>query len=391
MANLTTQDLIDYIFASNIVHFLFCFFAVLYIFTSVKSKNNSYSRRVFKSTLVFVFLALFFDLLSYVFDMRDIPGARVINHISMIGAILFTAVLGGFWHRFFDVLFHIEHKRPKSVTLLYFSSAILLAICLVVNGFTGFIFYIDDANVYHRGGGYWLSFILQYVSYLMLIVRAVLKRQSIKTSRYVKMRNGVISLGAVSIFFGILQAVTYGRLALHCFGITAGALVIFQQFQDDRITHDMLTGLNNRYALDSFAVEKMRLYQSGTNGQKTLWFIMMDVNDFKYINDEYGHIEGDEALKRVGESLKKVGSKHTGLFLSRFGGDEFAAIYETRGEANVKSLCEQIKETLIEDNRDLAYPLTIGVGFAKYKGADMPLDMLYDLADKALYIDKNSG
>ena len=86
-----------------------------------------------------------------------------------------------------------------------------------------------------------------------------------------------------------------------------------------------------------------------------------------------------------------VGSKHTGLFLSRFGGDEFAAIYETRGEANVKSLCEQIKETLIEDNQDLAYPLTIGVGFAKYKGADMPLDMLYDLADKALYIDKNSG
>ena len=391
MANLTTKELIDYIFASNIVHFLFCFFAVLYIFTSVKSKNNSYSRLVFKNTLVFVFLALFFDLLSYVFDMRDIPGARIINHIAMIGAVIFTAILGAFWHRFFDVLFHIEHKRPKAVTLLYFSSAILLAICLVVNNFTGFMFYIDDANVYHRGIGYWLSFILQYVSYLMLIVRAVLKKQSIKTSRYVKMRNGVISLGAVSIFFGILQAVTYGRLALHCFGITAGALVIFQQFQDDRITHDMLTGLNNRYALDSFAVEKMRLYQSGTNGQKTLWFIMMDVNDFKYINDEYGHIEGDEALKRVGESLKKVGSKHTGLFLSRFGGDEFAAIYETRGEASVKLLCEQIKETLIEDNRDLAYPLTIGVGFAKYKGADMPLDMLYDLADKALYIDKNSG
>ena len=391
MASLTTQELMRYIFASNIVHFLFCFFAVLYIFTSVKSKNNSYSRLVFKNTLVFVFLALFFDLLSYVFDMRDIPGARLINHISMIGAILFTAVLGAFWHRFFDVLFHIEHKRPKPVAILYVSSAILLAICLVVNGFTGFIFYIDDVNVYHRGGGYWVSFILQYVSFFMLIVRAVLKREVIKTSRYIKMRNGIIYLGAVAIFFGILQAVTFGRLALHCFGITAGVLVIFQQFQDDRITHDMLTGLNNRYALDSFAAEKMRLYQSGINGQKTLWFIMMDVNDFKYINDEFGHIEGDEALKRVGESLKKVGSKHTGLFLSRFGGDEFAAIYETRGEASVKILCEQIKETLIEDNRDLAYPLTIGVGFAKYKGADMPLDMLYDLADKALYIDKNSG
>ena len=391
MTNLTTQELISYIFASNIVHFFFCFFAVLYIFTSVKSKNNSHSRRVFKSTLIFVLLALLFDMLSYVFDMRDFPGARVMNYVSMIGATLFTAVLGGFWHRFFDVLFHIEHKRGKSVILLYFSSAILLAICLVVNGFTDFIFRIDDANIYHRGIGYWVSFILQYVSFFMLVVRAVLKREAIKTSRYIKMRNGIISLGTVAIFFGVLQAVTFGRLALHCFGITAGVLVIFQQFQDDRITHDALTGLNNRYALDSFAVEKMRLYQSGTNGQKTLWFIMMDVNDFKCINDEYGHIEGDEALKRVGESLKKVGSRHTGLFLSRFGGDEFAAIYETRGEASVKLLCEQIKETLIEDNQDLEYPLTIGVGYAKYRGADMPLDMLYDLADKALYIDKNSG
>ena len=236
-----------------------------------------------------------------------------------------------------------------------------------------------------------MSFILQYVSFFMLVVRAVLKRDAIKTSRYIKMRNGIIALGAVAIFFGVLQAATFGRLALHCFGITAGVLAIFQQFQDDRITHDMLTGLNNRYALDSFAVEKMRLYQSGVNGQKTLWFIMMDVNGFKCINDEFGHIEGDKALKRVGESLKKVGSRHTGLFLSRFGGDEFAAIYETRGEANVKSLCEQIKETLIEDNLDLGYPLIIGVGYAKYRGADMPLDMLYDLADKALYIDKNSG
>ena len=373
------------------VHFLFGFLAVLYIFTSLKSKNNSYSRRVFKSTLIFVFLALLFDFLSYIFDMRDFPGARALNHISMIGAIMFTAILGGFWHRFFDVLFRIKYKRVKTFNLIYFSSAILLAICLTINHFTGFIFYIDDANVYHRGVGYWLSFILQYDAFLVLVIRALLKKESIKTSRYRKMRNGIIALGAVAIFFGILQAVTFGRLALHCFGITAGVLVIFQQFQDDRITHDMLTGLNNRYALDTYAVEKMRLYQNGTNGQKNLWFIMMDVNDFKCINDEFGHIEGDEALKRVGESLKNIGSKHTGLFISRFGGDEFAAIYETRGEANVKTLCEQIKTAMIEDNSDLPYPLTIGTGYAKYRGADMSLDMLYDLADKALYIDKNSG
>jgi diguanylate cyclase (GGDEF)-like protein len=166
-------------------------------------------------------------------------------------------------------------------------------------------------------------------------------------------------------------------------------LVMFSRFQDDQITNDSLTGLNNRYSLDNYLSDKFKIYFEGIRGKEKLYLIMMDINLFKQINDKYGHTEGDRALKLVASTFKEIGGKYDKLFLARFGGDEFVAVYETVNEHRVNELCVDIKESVKKAAEGLEYPLEIGVGYALYRGKSMTLTELYNVADIALYQDKD--
>jgi len=377
---------------SNLLHFVFCIFVVSYLYIHINNQNNSHSRVVFKNSLIVVLVSLTADMLSYVFDTRTFFGAAFFNHASMFLSVLSTAVVGAMWNVFFDAAFHLEVNVKKRMAI-YLTPTFITFVCLAVNFFIDWFYYFDAQNVYHRGPAYFFDFILQYGMFLVLVIRAILfKTSSVngKTLRHRKLRNSVVWLGAATAFFGLLQALTGGLLALHCFGITVGVLIMFLRFQDDQIDHDVLTGLNNRYSLDTYVVEKMKIYADGQRANRDLYLLMMDINDFKRINDKHGHPEGDLALKRVSNSLKGVGAEYSqGLFLARYGGDEFTAVFEAPSEHAVMQLCEQIREAVKKDTDDLHYRLTVGIGYAKYTGKAMSMSMLYELADNAMYIDKS--
>ena len=96
------------------------------------------------------------------------------------------------------------------------------------------------------------------------------------------------------------------------------------------------------------------------------------------------------ALKTVAATLKKVGAAYkSNLFIARFGGDEFAAVFETSSERRVIELCNEIKNTLQTETAEKKYCLTIGTGYSLYGGKAMSLASFYEEADKALYEDKD--
>ena len=381
----------DYLLVSNLLHFVFCIFMVAYARIALDNQNNSVPRMEFKRFLIVVLTQLGFDMLSYVFDMQSFFGARLGNHVAMFFSVLLTAFVGALCNRFFDTMFRI-HTNGVQRFVIYILPTVAMAMVLIVNLFNGWIYTIGEDNCYARGPFYFLSFFLQNISFVVIIIRAALFKFEVKTIRYRKMRDSIVRLGALTLAFGVLQAASAGKVAIQCFGITAGVFIMFFRFQDDQITNDLLTGMNNRYALDTYVADKIKAYADGTKGQRSLYFIMMDVNDFKRINDIYGHPEGDKALKQVALTLKKVGTKYkNGLFISRFGGDEFSAVYESSSEHQVKLLCEEIKERLKADTEEFSYRLTISVGYALYSGKEMSMDRLYSLADESLYEDKRGS
>ena len=388
MLNIIAHGPAENLLASNLFHFVFCIMLISYMIHAVRTQSTSTFKLKFISFMALALACLITDMFSYVFDMQTFPGARIGNHISMFLSVLLTSLLGAKWLCFFDAIFRIDGNKVRRRVLCYAPTALTL-IMLIVNLFTGFIYTIGPDNVYTRGEGYWISFALQYIAFVLMIFKVLIYDLEVKTIRRKRMRNGILWLSGLTVVFGVMQAIMGGVIALHCLGITTGIFIMFVRFQDDQITIDTLTTLNNRYALDTYLSNRMRDYTTeGKKKNQTLYFIMMDLDKFKLVNDKYGHQEGDEVLRSVALKLKKVGLIYkSSLFLARYAGDEFAAVYETSDPKAVRQLVKDIKSAVSEIVLD-DLTLSISVGTAAYSGKDMPMEQLFELADKALYIDK---
>lgn len=388
------SDPTDYLFLSNILNFVFCLVMLLYVRLVLEAKTHSASRRAFKRFVVVVMLCMVADMCSYLFDMQQFPFARVLNHASMFASVLLTVYVGFSWSFLFDLLFHIKRSKRNQIlnTLLWLSPTIIMLVLLVVNLFTGFLYYVDENNVYHRGSLYALSFAMQYISFAHAVLRAMLVKtnNSAVPLKCQKMRTAVIMFGLVVLGFGCLQALTGGKIAVHCLGLTAGVTIMFVRFLDDQITQDRLTGLNNRYALDAYMTDRIKAHKSRSRKQQ-LYFVLMDVNGFKEINDSYGHLEGDNALKCLASVLRDISLNSEGkLFVARYGGDEFCAVLESNDKNAVQAFINKVSAGLKNQSASLEYRISVCFGYSVYRGGNSTITDWISEADRNLYKNKNN-
>lgn len=118
-------------------------------------------------------------------------------------------------------------------------------------------------------------------------------------------------------------------------------------------------------------------------------FFILDVDYFKKINDTYGHYNGDLALKRIADILKRVFRKND--ILGRFGGDEFAVFMKGAGRADVAEKCQLLRQIISETEfAPNTGPLTASIGVAIAE-PNQDFDDLYRKADQALYLVKERG
>ena len=153
-------------------------------------------------------------------------------------------------------------------------------------------------------------------------------------------------------------------------------------------TRDILTGLYNRYYFNETIVRDI---EKAKRQDERLSFIVLDINNFKKINDTFGHLHGDGVLKECAAILKMSVRKSD--FLCRYGGDEFIIVTPAPECSANEELMARIRENLAAWNRDYAsreYDLSLSMGCALWeKGRDL-MDVIHE-ADKAMYEDKKRG
>ena len=175
---------------------------------------------------------------------------------------------------------------------------------------------------------------------------------------------------------------------LFCFGSKIMMLYVYIISLNDQVSIDELTRLNNRTQLKKYIVGE----SSRANADKTVYHILMiDLNKFKLINDQYGHVEGDRALIRTAEALKLACSENpVKTFIARYGGDEFIIVAKTDNEEKIKALCAEIKDTLRRLNGEAGapYELMACIGYAHYSGDIKNFQEALCSADEALYKEK---
>jgi len=150
---------------------------------------------------------------------------------------------------------------------------------------------------------------------------------------------------------------------------------------------DGLTGISNRRTFDQFILHSWREC-------KQLSLIMVDIDQFKKYNDTYGHLQGDECLKQVAETLVK--SVHRcDDFVARYGGEEFAVILQNSSKAGVLHVAEKLRHRvealeIPHAASDVSEFVTISLGVC-YAASAASIEELIEKADQALYLAKNRG
>ena len=153
---------------------------------------------------------------------------------------------------------------------------------------------------------------------------------------------------------------------------------------------DELTGLNNRR---SFENEIRRAWQLSQRYRYPIGLLMMDLDKFKSLNDNYGHMIGDAVLKEFARILEEVARKTD--ILARYGGDEFAVILTNANAEQTKEFAQRLRDAVgkhvfCEDRYPLQMSVSIGAASSAHPGIDKESDLL-SLADRACYLAKDSG
>ncbi len=150
---------------------------------------------------------------------------------------------------------------------------------------------------------------------------------------------------------------------------------------------DGATGLLNKKAIIQYAMNKIE-----DPLVNNLYMVVVDIDDFKQINDTYGHLFGDEVIAKVANTVRNVvGTKG---MVGRFGGDEFLLVLENlEGESELrtilKSFAKQVAWLYTGTNQNLTVTLSMGV--SQYPDNATEYDKMFKIADRALYIAKQKG
>lgn len=155
--------------------------------------------------------------------------------------------------------------------------------------------------------------------------------------------------------------------------------------------HDGMTGLLNRMAVDELLKES---FLTAANENIALSVAMIDVDHFKKFNDTFGHQEGDNVLKLIAKTLKKMSrpTDHVG----RYGGEEFIVVLNDTGPTKAVVYAERIRKGIehlghLLSDRFQGLGLTVSIGISWFENDIKSHDALVSKADKALYKAKAAG
>ena len=195
---------------------------------------------------------------------------------------------------------------------------------------------------------------------------------------------GIFPVGVMG--FGLLQVVSLNAPTF-CFGCTIMLLFFYIQNMQTLISVDALTRLNNRGQINRF-MEQARYRENDR-----VFVMMIDIDQFKQINDTYGHAEGDRALILVSEALKQTCDHiNAPVFLGRYGGDEFTVIIQNPDEnEQLEMTASAIRSALYEKQREnrLPYDLEVSIGYDALRGSGDTLQECLARADEKLYAEKH--
>lgn len=238
-----------------------------------------------------------------------------------------------------------QHRKPAALHTVYALSVIGILL-LIITQFTGLFYYFDDHNLYHRGNFYLLSQAIAVSGIALCFFMLISSRKNLDRITFLSM----MSFFVLPVLATIYQALTYG-FSLQCLAIVISTQIMFimdtvelnMRFHSQQAAyekarykaeHDGMTGLLNKEA----GWKHMRKYFDLMDSYDEAMLMFVDIDDFKTINDTYGHTVGDFWIREVASQLRHIYRQDD--IICRYGGDEFIALIRNTAS-------EQVLETTL--------------------------------------------
>lgn len=355
---------------------------LVFIFLNIRSssENISMQYKLFKAMILANIGMIIIDAFAWKFN-------------GLKGSMNLTLNTG------FNFLLYVLEPIPPSLSVLYtsyhvFSSDVKvkekqkalmaffllnLMIC-IISLFTGSFFYVDQNNIYHRGPYFALHVAYCYGLLIYSLMYLIKHKQYIEKRKYISMIVYFIPMAIGTT----IQVLFYGY-SLNWVGMMLSLLIIYFNIQNRGINTDYLTGIYNRRQLDEYIRERIR----NSTENKSFSAILLDLNEFKSINDRFGHKIGDEALKDSVEIIRR--SLNTDDFIARFGGDEFVIITDIYNGQTLDKVVNRIRKNVENFNVSniKPYNLNFSIGYDIYScNSKMEADEFFKHIDMLMYENK---
>lgn len=373
------KDLITILLVDGISIFIVLFTALTSSYI-LKEKNKT--NVLLKSMIGIIFAGSLVDVLSYVFDLNYgvFNTASIFNDViiyitcSLLRVFLITGLVC--FNFYFNYRFNGKIDKEHLIAAIVI--VVISIVSLIINIFTPFVFDVADSKFSRGGFGYYLFYILSFIILLDALIYYI----------YARIKGGLLKFFPVWFFLipmELAAIVQYFLPDISTIWIGAALTVdfLFMALQNDTIFRDKLTKLYNRVFLDSL---KKAMERSKKN--KNFTAMMLDLNGFKLINDNFGHHVGDQALIITGDLLREAVGTYGAVI--RFAGDEFIVILNTQNDELLKKLVDNIYTVFDNFNNSgkEKYQLSIALGYSKVDLKNSSIDEIMKDIDAKMYLDK---
>lgn len=321
----------------------------------------------------------FLDTLIFWIDGKTFPAARELNYIGNIVYYILNVTISYLWPLFTEYKLNSSEIKLKKLAILSGIPLALTSIAIVLTPVSGFLFTITEDNRYTRTE---LNFLLPTVLICIYLMLGIIKVYIHRRSKGKYMIFPVIYFVTPIAIAITVQAFIYG-ISLIYIGIAIGLTGIYLSTQSESAYIDQLCGVYNRRYYNDY----IRAFCNSKNKSSAISGALIDMDNFKPINDNFGHDVGDEALMKFSAILRKNMSDIG--FVVRYGGDEFILISD-QAEGAVEKAVSDIQKELCEVNAsgENRYNLEFSHGISSIT-ADSSSDDFLKTMDSRMYEMKN--
>lgn len=359
------------VLTANIISILLI--GTLYLANRQKAEYDR-DMRLLQQMMVTIGIANISDCCVYYLAGSSNIVIKVLVFLSGSGLFLGNVMIGYLWAKF--IMVHMNIPFSDIRRNIYRTIGLISIVLLVINIFYPLVFSMSDGR-YQRGFAY-IIFLIFAAFYILDSLYLYVKRVK---------KNGSLKLFPVHIFLipvilGVVIQAFFVEIAITWTSIAISVAGIMTELKNEIIFTDCLTGLYNRVYLEF-------LHKRACN-KKDCWVsgIMIDLNGFKQINDNYGHAEGDLALCIVADLLRKSFSEYG--VVTRYAGDEFVIMLNTTDDQLIQKIIKSAKKNFVTENEknDKPYQLSASMGYAITNLSNETIDDFMNRIDEQMYQDK---